>query len=72
MGTGICGFLEAEGSVRGVGFPNLFYNIDTAVRLMVHGDDFFITGPELDDVIAEQYDEIFKCNHTLVSNTVKR
>ena len=36
--------LEAEGFKRGTGAPTVFYNSKTAVRVVVHGDDFTFSG----------------------------
>ena len=38
------GKLESEGFRRGKGAPTMFFNAQTAVRLVVHGDDFTYSG----------------------------
>ena len=46
--------LESIGFRRGMGFPTVFYNAETSVRCVVHGDDFTFLGaePDLDEVTA--------------------
>lgn len=65
-------FLEGRGFVRGMGFPNIFYNPQTEMILMVHGDDFFSTGSvsDIEDLMNHMVTR-FKCKHTMVSEDSK-
>ena len=62
--------LEAEGFKRGTGAPTVFYNSKTAVKVVVHGNDFTFSGTkgELENVrgkMEEWYD--IKNRGTMVS-----